>query len=84
MKTITVCVGSSCHMKGSHYVIDALGELIEKYNLQGGVDLKASFCMRQCTGNIGAEIDGVAIPDLTLDNVKKIFEREFLNKDEKH
>ncbi|MCI8283774.1 MAG: (2Fe-2S) ferredoxin domain-containing protein [Firmicutes bacterium] len=78
MKTITVCVGSSCHMKGSHRVIDRLGELIEENNLQNDVELKASFCMEQCTGNIGAVIDDKVITDLTRDNVDEVFRREII------
>ena len=34
MKTITVCVGSACHMKGSHHVIDEFDELIQRYGLR--------------------------------------------------
>ena len=81
MKTITVCVGSSCHMKGSHRVIDRFDELIAKHGLQGEVELKASFCMDQCTGNIGAKVDERQIFDLTRDNVEEIFQREILEKE---
>lgn len=45
MKTLTICVGSACHMKGSHRVIDKFDELIAKYGLEDEVELKASFCM---------------------------------------
>ena len=44
-------------MKGSHHVIDELDELIRRYGLEDEVELKASFCMDQCTGNIGARVD---------------------------
>ncbi len=82
MTTITVCVGSSCHMKGSHHVIDKLDELIDKYGLKDKVELKASFCMDQCTGNIGAQVDGRMIYDLTRDNVEEVFRREVLEKNQ--
>lgn len=78
MKTITVCVGSACHMKGSHRAIDKFDELITKYGLEQEVELKASFCMDQCTGNIGARIDDRQIYDLTRDNVEEVFHREIL------
>ncbi len=80
MRTITVCVGSSCHMKGSHHVIDRLEELIEENNLQDSVELKASFCMDQCRGNIGTMVDGNPVYDLRKDNVDEVFAREFLSK----
>ncbi len=80
MRTITVCVGSACHVKGSHHVIDRLQELIAQYGLEDEIELKASFCMDKCRGNIGTVIDGEDITDLTKDNVDEIFEREFLKK----
>lgn len=78
MKTVTVCVGSACHMKGLHHVIDELDELIRRYGLEDEVELKASFCMDQCTGNIGARVDERQIYDLRKDNVEEVFRREVL------
>ncbi len=79
MRSIVVCVGSACHMKGSHKVIDRLGELIEEHGLRDEVELKASFCMEQCKGNIGAIFDGRQVTDLTRDNVDEVFEREIMS-----
>ncbi len=81
MRTITICVGSACHMKGSHKVIDKLSELIEKHSLEEDVELKASFCMEQCRGNIGALVDDKPIYDLKNDNVEEIFNREILGRE---
>ena len=78
MRTITICVGSACHMRGSHRVIDRLGELIEQHGLENEVELKASFCMEQCRGNIGTLIDDTPIFDMKRDTVDEIFNREIL------
>ena len=78
MKTLTICVGSACHMKGSHRVIDKFDELIAKYGLEDEVELKASFCTDQCTGNIGARVDERQIYDLTRENAEEVFLREIL------
>ena len=43
------------------------------------VELKASFCMDRCRGNIGTVIDDKDIFDLTRDNVDEVFDREILN-----
>lgn len=80
MNTITICVGSACHVKGSHHVIDRLVQLIAEHGLENEVELKASFCMEQCRGNIGAVIDDRVITDLKKDNVDEIFEREILSR----
>ena len=45
MLKVTVCIGSSCHIKGSRQVVGELQDLIEKNNLQGKVELAGTFCM---------------------------------------
>ena len=40
--------------------------------------MKASFCMDQCTGNIGARVDERQIYDLTRENAEEVFLREIL------
>ena len=32
--TIKVCVGSSCHLKGSYEVIEAFKEVLKKYDVE--------------------------------------------------
>ena len=48
MLKVTVCIGSSCHIKGSRQVVGELQDLIEKNNLQGKVELAGTFCMGRC------------------------------------
>ncbi|MTL48416.1 (2Fe-2S) ferredoxin domain-containing protein, partial [Turicibacter sanguinis] len=49
MKTIKICVGSSCHLKGSYEVIQIFQSLIEKHQLQEVLELRAAFCLGHCT-----------------------------------
>ena len=46
---ITICIGSSCHLKGSHDVVKILERLIKLHQLDGQLTLKGSFCMGECT-----------------------------------
>ncbi len=46
---ITVCVGSSCHLKGAEDVIKTIKSLIEKEKLSASIILKGSFCMNKCS-----------------------------------
>lgn len=82
MLQITICVGSSCHLKGSYYVINTFQELVKKNKLGDKVELKASFCLGHCTSRgvsvmIGDEIidDGV-----TAANVEQIFQQYVLKR----
>lgn len=57
MITVTVCVGSSCHLKGARDVIVRFDELVKKHRLSERVELKGSFCMERCGEGINWQID---------------------------
>lgn len=48
MVELSVCIGSSCHIKGSYNVIQTFQEMIEENNLHDKVDFKGTFCMKRC------------------------------------
>ena len=45
---ITVCIGSSCHIKGSRRVVEQLQNLIKQNNLEDKVELCGTFCLGKC------------------------------------
>ncbi len=49
MIELNVCIGSACHIHGSHNVVASFQHLIEKYNLHDKVMLKGAFCMKECS-----------------------------------
>lgn len=55
---IKVCVGSACYVKGSHEVIEAFQKFIKQYHLENEVELKAAFCLGNCTKAVSVQIDG--------------------------
>ena len=57
MVTVTVCVGSSCHLRGARDVIVRFSELLERSGLTDKVTLKGSFCMERCGEGINWQID---------------------------
>lgn len=56
---ITVCIGSSCHIKGSRQVVEQLQELIRQKNLSDRVELAGTFCMGQCQKGVCVTVDDV-------------------------
>ena len=56
---ITVCIGSSCHIKGSRQVVEQLQELVEKHQLQDKVELAGTFCMGKCQQGVCVTVDDV-------------------------
>ena len=56
---ICVCIGSSCHLKGSHDIVKILQRLIGLNGLEKYIELKGSFCMGECTANgVCVTVDG--------------------------
>jgi len=45
---VTVCVGSSCHVRGSWAVLTRFAQIIKAENLENEVALAGSFCMEHC------------------------------------
>lgn len=56
MLYITVCVGSSCYLKGAYQVIKALQTALEKRELTAAVELKAGFCLGHCVNGVAVQI----------------------------
>ena len=76
---ITVCIGSSCHLKGSRQVVEELQYLIAQNNLKEKVELGGTFCMGNCQNGVCVDKDGDVF-SLTPDTTKAFFEKEVLRK----
>lgn len=77
---IKVCVGSSCHLKGSYDVIDKFKEIIKKYQVESSVELQASFCLGHCSEGVTVKADNDFVLNLNKDNVEEKFVSEILPK----
>ena len=55
---ICVCIGSSCHIKGSRQVVKQLQELINADNLGDKVELAGTFCIGRCQEGVCVTVDG--------------------------
>ena len=76
---ITVCIGSSCHIKGSRQVVERLQTLISEHKLEEKVTLGGTFCMGKCQSGVCASIDE-DIYSLTPENVDEFFAKDVLGK----
>ncbi len=48
MVELCVCVGTVCHLQGSHSVVQLFKQMIEENRLHEKIDLKAIHCMNDC------------------------------------
>jgi len=78
MKTISVCVGSSCHLKGSYDIIRILEKLIKLNHMDKQVELKAHFCFGNCTKPVSVKIDEKGPYSIDKDKVEDFFRQEIL------
>ncbi len=76
---ITVCIGSSCHIKGSRQVVSELQRLIAENNLNDVVELSGTFCMGQCQLGVCVTVND-EFHSVTPDLVGEFFEKEVLEK----
>ncbi len=84
MLIVQICVGSSCHIKGSQDIVELLQAAVEEYHLEDDVTLTGSFCIGQCN-RIGVTVqvnDDVHI-GITRENFKEFFQEHILNVIEK-
>ena len=70
---ITVCIGSSCHIKGSRDVVEQLQKLIADNNLTEKIELSGTFCMGKCQQGVCVTVDE-EFYSVTPDSALKFFE----------
>ncbi len=49
MTEISVCIGTSCHLKGSFNIVQAFQQQIEEKRLHDKVSVRGNFCMKTCS-----------------------------------
>ena len=74
---VTVCIGSSCHIKGSRQVVEELQRLIAANNLGDKVEVSGTFCMGRCQEGVCVTADDEFF-SVSPDNVDEFFEKNVL------
>ena len=72
---IQICIGSSCHIKGSADIVAQLQKAVEEHHLETEVTLAGSFCTGKCNRvGVTIQVDDDIYTGITRDNFN-----EFLN-----
>ena len=79
MMKITVCIGSSCHIKGSRQVVAQLQRLIAENNLGDKVELGGTFWMGHCQQGVCVTVND-DIHSVSPETVEEFFAKEILAK----
>ncbi len=79
MVVVTVCVGSSCYVRGSDRVAEALQRMIDKRGLQAQVELSGAFCMEQCSLGVTVRVNDRVYRQVMPDEIEAFFQREVVS-----
>ena len=78
---IQICVGSSCHLKGSPEIVSLLQKAVEEYHLEDEVALSGSFCIGKCNRlGVTLQIDDEIHVGVTKENFNEFFKENVLKK----
>ena len=80
MLVVQICVGSSCHLKGSQEIVALMQKAVEEYNLDGDVVLVGSFCIGKCNREgVTVQINDDVHVGITPQNFKEFFQKNMLD-----
>ena len=77
---VQICIGSSCHIKGSAELVKLFQQEIAKRKLEDEITLAGSFCTGKCN-RIGVTIavDDEVYTGVTPEEFNTFFEEKVLN-----
>lgn len=79
MTKLTVCIGSSCHLKGSRQVVEEFQRLIAENNAKDKVELNGTFCMGKCREGVCVAVDDEFF-SVSPETAKQFFEEKVLTR----
>lgn len=77
---VQICVGSSCHLRGSEKIIELFQKAISENNLQNDVTLAGSFCTGKCNRvGVTISVDNNVYTGVTPENFDDFFTDKVFN-----
>lgn len=76
---VQICVGSSCHLKGSERIVELFQSAIAENKLDNDVTLAGSFCAGKCNRvGVTITVDDTVYTGITTENFKAFFNDKVL------
>ena len=79
---VWICIGSSCHVRGSKEVIETLTGLVKEKHVKAELELAGSFCMGACSKGVSVRI-GERIYHVRPEDAKDFFYEVILKEAER-
>ena len=84
MLFVQICVGSSCHLKGSAEIVELFERAVQEYQLEGEVVLSGSFCIGKCNRiGVTVQINDDVHTGITRETFREFFQKNILDAIEK-
>lgn len=77
---VEICIGSSCHLRGSREIIEVFDRLAKQNRIDKKMDLCGSFCMGACSKGVSVRIDEDAIYHVKPEDAEAFFREEILGR----
>ncbi len=80
MLIVQVCVGSSCHIKGSAEIVELFQKAISEHHLEDDVTLVGSFCIGKCNrSGVTIQVNDDVYVGITREKFNEFFAQNILN-----
>ena len=76
---IQICVGSSCHIKGSPEIVELLQKAVAENHLEDEITLCGSFCIGKCNRvGVTVQVDEEVYTGITVEGFREFFQEKVL------
>ena len=80
MLIVQICVGSSCHLKGSEAIVSLLEGAIAEHHIEDEVVLTGSFCIGKCNRvGVTVQVNDDVHVGVTPENFRDFFKNHILS-----
>ena len=80
MLIVQVCVGSSCHLKGSAEIVALLERAVAEHHIEDDVVLSGSFCIGKCNRvGVTVQVNDDVHVGVTTENFREFFKKNILD-----
>lgn len=78
---VQVCIGSSCHLKGSEDIVELLQKAVEEHHLEEEITLAGSFCIGKCNRlGVTVQVNDDICVGITRENFHEFFQNQILSR----
>ena len=80
MLFVQICVGSSCHLKGSAEIVELFQKYVEEHKIEDEVVLSGSFCIGKCNRvGVTVQVNDDIHVGVTRENFREFFQKNILD-----